>query len=154
MPKNACPGSEPETQLADQVSPRRVLIVIGALLLGMFGGAGSDGGLHGFADDRRGSGRRFASVVDRDRVPVGVDLSTPLWGKLGDLYGRKTFFQAAIAIFLDSGGVAACAVASDAQWRGRELGGGPVQATRHRRAALVMVPGRRLGLRSRGTLAR
>jgi EmrB/QacA subfamily drug resistance transporter len=27
-------------------------------------------------------------------------VSTPLWGKLGDLYGRKSFFQAAIAIFL------------------------------------------------------
>jgi EmrB/QacA subfamily drug resistance transporter len=27
-------------------------------------------------------------------------VSTPLWGKLGDLYGRKWFFQAAIAIFL------------------------------------------------------
>ena len=27
-------------------------------------------------------------------------VSTPLWGKLGDLYGRKTFFQAAIVIFL------------------------------------------------------
>src|SRR3954469_9684548 len=26
--------------------------------------------------------------------------STPLWGKLGDLYGRKIFFQAAIVIFL------------------------------------------------------
>jgi MFS family permease len=26
--------------------------------------------------------------------------STPLWGKLGDMYGRKRFFQAAIAIFL------------------------------------------------------
>ncbi len=26
--------------------------------------------------------------------------STPLWGKLGDLYGRKLFFQAAILIFL------------------------------------------------------
>src|SRR5437763_5041269 len=26
--------------------------------------------------------------------------STPLWGKLGDLYGRKIFFQAAIVLFL------------------------------------------------------
>ena len=26
--------------------------------------------------------------------------STPLWGKLGDQYGRKIFFQAAIVIFL------------------------------------------------------
>jgi EmrB/QacA subfamily drug resistance transporter len=27
-------------------------------------------------------------------------VTTPMWGKLGDLYGRKTFFQAAIVIFL------------------------------------------------------
>jgi EmrB/QacA subfamily drug resistance transporter len=27
-------------------------------------------------------------------------VSTPLWGKLGDLYGRKAFFQGAIVIFL------------------------------------------------------
>jgi len=27
-------------------------------------------------------------------------VSTPLWGKLGDLYGRKRFFQASIVIFL------------------------------------------------------
>jgi EmrB/QacA subfamily drug resistance transporter len=27
-------------------------------------------------------------------------VSTPLWGKLGDLYGRKTFFEASIVIFL------------------------------------------------------
>jgi EmrB/QacA subfamily drug resistance transporter len=27
-------------------------------------------------------------------------ISTPIWGKLGDLYGRKRFFQAAIVIFL------------------------------------------------------
>jgi len=26
--------------------------------------------------------------------------STPIWGKLGDLYGRKVFFQAAIVVFL------------------------------------------------------
>ncbi len=27
-------------------------------------------------------------------------ISTPLWGKLGDLYGRKSFFQVSIVIFL------------------------------------------------------
>ena len=27
-------------------------------------------------------------------------VSTPLWGKLGDMYGRKVFFQASIVIFL------------------------------------------------------
>jgi MFS family permease len=27
-------------------------------------------------------------------------VSTPLWGKLGDLYGRKRLFQASIVLFL------------------------------------------------------
>jgi EmrB/QacA subfamily drug resistance transporter len=31
---------------------------------------------------------------------LAATVSTPLWGKLGDLYGRKWFFQAAIVIFL------------------------------------------------------
>jgi EmrB/QacA subfamily drug resistance transporter len=31
---------------------------------------------------------------------LAATVSTPLWGKLGDQYGRKTFFQAAILIFL------------------------------------------------------
>jgi Major Facilitator Superfamily len=31
---------------------------------------------------------------------LAATVSTPLWGKLGDQYGRKVFFQGAIAIFL------------------------------------------------------
>ncbi len=31
---------------------------------------------------------------------LATTVSTPLWGKLGDQYGRKVFFQAAIVIFL------------------------------------------------------
>jgi EmrB/QacA subfamily drug resistance transporter len=31
---------------------------------------------------------------------LATTVSTPLWGKLGDQYGRKTFFQSAIVIFL------------------------------------------------------
>ena len=31
---------------------------------------------------------------------LAATVSTPLWGKLGDQYGRKVFFQAAIIIFL------------------------------------------------------
>src|SRR5450755_2943340 len=31
---------------------------------------------------------------------LAATVSTPLWGKLGDQYGRKFFFQAAIVIFL------------------------------------------------------
>nr|WP_312892666.1 MDR family MFS transporter [Allostreptomyces psammosilenae] len=36
-------------------------------------------------------------------------VATPLWGKLGDMYGRKRFFQAAIVIFLI--GSALCGIA-------------------------------------------
>ncbi|HEX4289166.1 MAG TPA: MFS transporter, partial [Trebonia sp.] len=31
---------------------------------------------------------------------LAATVSTPLWGKLGDQYGRKVFFQASIVIFL------------------------------------------------------
>ncbi len=31
---------------------------------------------------------------------LAATVSTPLWGKLGDLYGRRCFFQAAIVTFL------------------------------------------------------
>ncbi len=36
-------------------------------------------------------------------------VSTPLWGKFGDLYGRKSFFQGAIVVFLVGSIVAALA---------------------------------------------
>src|SRR5689334_25425620 len=31
---------------------------------------------------------------------ITATVSTPLWGRLSDLYGRKRLFQAAIAVFL------------------------------------------------------
>ena len=37
---------------------------------------------------------------------LGSTASTPLWGKLGDMYGRKRFFQAAIVIFLTGSALA------------------------------------------------
>jgi EmrB/QacA subfamily drug resistance transporter len=42
---------------------------------------------------------------------LATTVSTPLWGKLGDQYGRKTLFQAAIVIFL--GGSALCGLSQD-----------------------------------------
>jgi len=39
--------------------------------------------------------------VGRDELPLlASTASTPLYGKLGDMYGRKPVFQAAIVIFL------------------------------------------------------
>jgi len=40
---------------------------------------------------------------------LAATASTPLWGKLGDLYGRKAFFQAAIVIFLAGSALAGLA---------------------------------------------
>ncbi|HZC40562.1 MAG TPA: MDR family MFS transporter [Streptosporangiaceae bacterium] len=83
------------------LSRRRVLVVIGALLLGMLLAALDQtivatalptiaGDLHGLS--------HLSWVVTA--YLLASTASTPLWGKLGDLYGRKMFFQAAIVIFL------------------------------------------------------
>jgi len=84
-----------------QLSQRRTLIIIGALLLGMLLAALDQtivatalptiaGDLHGLS--------HLSWVVTAYLLASTV--STPLWGKLGDLYGRKAFFEAAIVIFL------------------------------------------------------
>ena len=83
------------------IGQRRILIIIGALLLGMLLAALDQtivatalptiaGDLHGLS--------HLSWVVTAYLLASTV--STPLWGKLGDMYGRKQFFQAAIVIFL------------------------------------------------------
>jgi EmrB/QacA subfamily drug resistance transporter len=83
------------------ITQRRRLIIIGALLLGMLLAALDQtivatalptiaGDLHGLS--------HISWVVTAYLLASTV--STPLWGKLGDLYGRKTFFEASIVIFL------------------------------------------------------
>jgi len=83
------------------LSHRRVLFVIGALMLGMFLAALDQtvvstalptivGDLHGAS--------HLSWVVTAYLLASTV--STPLWGKLGDMYGRKFFFQVAIVLFL------------------------------------------------------
>ncbi len=80
---------------------RQVLVIMGGLLLGMLLAALDQtivatalptiaGDLHDLS--------RLSWVVTAYLLASTV--STPLWGKLGDLYGRKTFFQASIVIFL------------------------------------------------------
>jgi len=90
-----------EQQEPAPLGQRRTLVIIGALLLGMLLAALDQtivatalptiaGDLHGLS--------HLSWVVTAYLLASTV--STPLWGKLGDLYGRKTFFQAAIVIFL------------------------------------------------------
>jgi EmrB/QacA subfamily drug resistance transporter len=91
-------------QASDQpqaIDQRRVWVIIGALLLGMLLAALDQtivatalptiaGDLHGLS--------HLSWVVTAYLLASTV--STPLWGKLGDMYGRKRFFQASILIFL------------------------------------------------------
>jgi EmrB/QacA subfamily drug resistance transporter len=90
----ASPGSQ-------TITGRRLRWILVALLLAMLLAALDQtivstalptivGDLHG--------GSHLAWVVTAYLLASTV--STPLWGKLGDQYGRKTFFQAAIVIFL------------------------------------------------------
>jgi EmrB/QacA subfamily drug resistance transporter len=80
---------------------RRVMLVLVALMLGMFLASLDQtvvstalptivGDLHGAS--------HLTWVVTAYLLSSTV--STPLWGKLGDQYGRKVFFQASIVIFL------------------------------------------------------
>jgi EmrB/QacA subfamily drug resistance transporter len=89
-----------EAPIAD-LSHRRVLIIIGALMLGMFLAALDQTivstALPTIVADLHGASHLAWIVV---AYLLAVTVSTPLWGKLGDQYGRKTFFQAAIVIFL------------------------------------------------------
>jgi len=90
-------GAEPVVQL----SHRRVLTVIGALMLGMFLAALDQTvvstALPTIVGDLNGASHLSWVVT---AYLLASTVSTPLWGKLGDLYGRKLFFQAAIVIFL------------------------------------------------------
>src|SRR5580698_10579817 len=83
------------------LSHRRVLVIIGALMLGMFLAALDQTivstALPTIVADLHGASHVSWIVV---AYLLAATVSTPLWGKLGDQYGRKVFFQSAIVIFL------------------------------------------------------
>lgn len=83
------------------VSKRELYFIFGALMLGMLLAA-LDGtivatALPTIVGDLHGASHLSWVVVG---YLLTTTVSTPLWGKLGDLYGRKSFFQWAIVIFL------------------------------------------------------
>jgi EmrB/QacA subfamily drug resistance transporter len=103
------PAGGPQPQAADAagngalpgLGRRRILLIIGALMLGMLLAALDQTivstALPTIVGDLKG-GSHIAWVITAYLLATTV--STPLWGKLGDQYGRKVFFQASIVIFL------------------------------------------------------
>ncbi len=95
-------STDPSAELSiPALSHRRVLAIIGALMLGMFLAALDQTivstALPTIVADLHGASHLAWIVV---AYLLTATVSTPLWGKLGDQYGRKFFFQAAIVIFL------------------------------------------------------
>src|SRR5664280_252304 len=101
MPESPDSVAVAETDEISKAEHRRILVILGALMLGMFLAALDQtivatalptiaGDLHGL--------NHLSWVVTAYLLTSTI--STPLWGKLGDLYGRKKLFQAAIVIFL------------------------------------------------------
>ncbi|MGN6792283.1 MAG: DHA2 family efflux MFS transporter permease subunit [Streptosporangiaceae bacterium] len=94
-------ASGTKQEATPQLHPRQILVIMTGLLLGMLLAALDQtivatalptiaGDLHSLS--------KLSWVVTAYLLASTV--STPLWGKLGDLYGRKMFFQGAIVIFL------------------------------------------------------
>ncbi len=80
---------------------RRILVIMGALMLGMTLASLDQTivatALPTIAGDLHGLNHVQWVVI---AYLLTSTISTPLWGKLGDLFGRKKLFQAAIVIFL------------------------------------------------------
>jgi EmrB/QacA subfamily drug resistance transporter len=98
---DTAPAGGPASTTGSAAEHRRLLIILGVLMLGMFLAALDQtivstalptiaGDLHGL--------NHLSWVVTA--YLLSSTISMPLWGKLGDLYGRKLFFQAGIVIFL------------------------------------------------------
>ncbi|RSS57804.1 MFS transporter [Streptomyces sp. WAC06614] len=106
--RTAGPGSGPH---AEHTS-RDVLVSIGALLLGLLIAALDQTivstALPTIVSDLGGMAHLSWVVT---AYMLASTAATPLWGKLGDQYGRKRLFQAAIVIFLI--GSALCGLAQD-----------------------------------------
>ncbi|WP_236245237.1 MFS transporter [Streptomyces sp. CC210A] len=108
------PVREPATTPApgEALSRRALMLAIGALLLGMLLAA-LDQTIVSTAlptiVSELGGMEHLSWVVTA--YLLASTAATPLWGKLGDQYGRKKLFQTAIVIFL--AGSALCGVAQD-----------------------------------------
>ncbi len=85
----------------DKAEHRRILVILVALMLGMILASLDQTivstALPTIAGDLHGLNHLSWVVI---AYLLASTISTPLWGKLGDLFGRKNLFQLSIVIFL------------------------------------------------------
>src|SRR3954454_6656321 len=103
--------SEPGPAGGVQLSHRQILEVLSGLMLGMFLAALDQtivaSAIRTIGDDLHGlSVQAWVTTA----YLITATISTPLYGKLSDIYGRKPFFLTAISIFVI--GSAACSFAT------------------------------------------
>jgi EmrB/QacA subfamily drug resistance transporter len=96
---------------AGRLTHRQIMTILSGLMLGMFLAALDQTivstSIRTIADDLHGlSSQAWVTTA----YLITSTISTPLYGKLSDLYGRKPFFLAAITIFI--AGSAACSFAT------------------------------------------
>ncbi|MFR9793337.1 MFS transporter [Streptomyces sp. MB22_4] len=96
---------------AGRLTHRQIMTILSGLMLGMFLAALDQTivstSIRTIADDLHGlSAQAWVTTA----YLITSTISTPLYGKLSDLYGRKPFFLAAITIFV--AGSAACSFAT------------------------------------------
>jgi EmrB/QacA subfamily drug resistance transporter len=110
-PDSAAPQAPDGELAAGEYSHRQILVILSGLILGMFLAALDQTvvstsiykigqSLHGLT----------AQAWVTTAFLITSTIATPLYGKLSDMYGRKPFFLAAIAIFVV--GSAACSFAT------------------------------------------
>ncbi|MGW7521516.1 MFS transporter [Streptomyces sp. NPDC054796] len=112
QPASGASGAAPAAPTGGEHTRRTVLLAIGALLLGMLLAALDQTivatALPTIVSDLGGLDHLSWVVT---AYLLAATAATPLWGKLGDQYGRKKLFQTAIVIFLI--GSALCGIAQN-----------------------------------------
>ncbi|MGW3205618.1 MFS transporter [Streptomyces sp. NPDC001135] len=110
-PRGEAAAIAPSAAPAGRLTHRQIMTILSGLMLGMFLAALDQTivstSIRTIADDLHGlSSQAWVTTA----YLITSTISTPLYGKLSDLYGRKPFFLAAISIFIV--GSAACSFAT------------------------------------------
>lgn len=111
MSENARPSAPTVEGHSGEYTHRQVLTILSGLMLGMFLGALDQTivstSIRTIADDLHGlSVQAWVTTA----YLITATITTPIYGKLGDLYGRKKLFMFAITVFI--AGSALCSFAS------------------------------------------